>query len=100
MDLKILCDSFNNTEGWEKVLEDKICKIERKTVKGSEIPITRTTALLENYNIEEVFKAIFNIDMRKKWDNNFDVFEVVESTEAFDDLYMVLKVKYGLILIK
>lgn len=53
----------------------------------------RTTATLENFTIDEIFEAIANIDIRKKWDSNFVTFDLIESNQDGSDLlYMALKV--------
>ena len=84
---------MNDSEGWEKILDDKICKLERKMMSGSEVPVARTTATIEGFGIDEIWSAITDIETRRKWDENFEVFEVVDSTEKYDVLYMILKVK-------
>jgi hypothetical protein len=91
-DMKLLYEYFNDDSNWDILLNDDVCKIERKVLEiNPEVPLIRTTAILENFSVDEVYKAIVDIEVRKSWDKNFDIYEKIESNEKYDVLYMILK---------
>ncbi len=94
MDLKNIIETINESDDfWKKILEDKVCKIEKKECDNAP-PIMRTTATIDGYLAKEIFEAISIISNRLKWDKSFTEFVMVEQNidEGHEILYMVFKV--------
>jgi len=55
----------------------------------------KTIATINDFTKEEIFNAIVNVEIRKKWDTLFSEFKIVEENkeERSEVLYMALKVK-------
>ena len=53
----------------------------------------KSIVTIRGYTREEVFEAIANVDIRKKWDKIFSEFKVIEiDEEGYEILYMSIKV--------
>jgi hypothetical protein len=96
LDLKMLVNIMNDLDkNWDLILEDKVCKIQRKIVGDNPTPIARTLATVEGFTAKEIFDAIAIIKNRVEWDKNFNEFISVEQNlnEGWEVFYMSLKVR-------
>ncbi len=57
--------------------------------------MVKSLVTIRDYSRDEVFEAIANVDIRKKWDKIFSEFKVIETDdEGYEILYMSIKVTF------
>jgi len=71
---------------WEKVDENKIVTIYRKTIPGSEVLVTKTVSVLES-DKETICKAITDINTRKSWDKVLKEYYMIEENSEKAIIY-------------
>ena len=62
-------------------------------MKTSSCLLIRARGLIENIDVETVFRCIYDIEIRQKWDTVFDEFKKIEQiSELIDVIYFSIKV--------
>lgn len=99
VDKKILVDLINeNVEGqWDKIKIDKRIRCYKKKLEHNPTILIKTIATINDYSKEEIYNAIANVEIRKRWDTLFSEFKIVEENkyEKSEILYMSLKVSFN-----
>jgi hypothetical protein len=85
-----------NSQGWAEVFNRNEIKIMKKEISGNSTIMLKTFAIIKGYNSSVVFKAIADVEIRKKWDSVFTEFKIIDLIEKdkSEILYMRIKVKF------
>jgi hypothetical protein len=60
----------------------------KKTVPGNPAIMIKTFAVIENYFSNEVYEAIADVNIRKKWDTIFSEFKIIDNIDGCEVIYM------------
>ena len=80
-----------NSKVWQQVIDKPGVQVYKKKTDGT--PICMIKAFCEiPYSKEVVFKAIWDTDIRSRWDEVFEEFRTIDVQPEFDVLYYMIKV--------
>lgn len=77
---------------WQHVIDKPGIQIFKKKTEGTPICMIKAFCQIP-YSKEIVFKAIWDTDMRSRWDEVFEEFRIIDTQPDFDVLYYMIKVR-------
>jgi len=85
----------NTDKMWRHVVNKPGTNVYQR--KAGESPICMIKAFCEvDYSADTVFKAIWDTEIRKKWDTIFNDFRLIDSNPDYDVLYYMIKTPFGI----
>ncbi len=96
--LKIIQEPTENTEQWTKVVAERNVTFYKKQVAGCPVVLVKGTAIIEGIPLNVMWRAIADLELRKKWETVFSAMEVVDQNQETGDeiVYFVLKTPFGI----
>lgn len=90
---KILHEEQNNSaeEGWSFVKRNESCEIWRKNERDKPVHLIKGFLNFPGIPPEKVVEMIHNLDVRKEWDKQFPVIEVLEHHKHYRVVYWLVK---------
>ena len=92
-DLKTLIDLLNEkstTEnGYSHEIDEPDCQVYKKLEEGKDVVLIKNISNIP-YNKDIILEAIFNPDIRKKWDKALEEMKIISNENDSDIIYMII----------
>lgn len=85
---------IEDTSTWEKVVNSTNIACHRRPVPNSSSFLIKAVATIEGLNFNEIFDAIYDVNIRMSWDTVFKDFKIVRpcTEDQSEVIYMGIKV--------
>jgi len=77
---------------WQHVIDKPGVQVFKKKTEGTPICMIKAFCAIP-YSKEVVFRAIWDTEMRSRWDEVFEEFRIIDTQPDFDVLYYMIKVR-------